>query len=276
MSNLSETPEFLKGRWDSGLWLNALNAIREEMDYSRRFKIDGDFLNNLGLPQINGRLDLRGIPFYVPLSPPIMGANMTPIRLKSNKLVDVDFSWSHMQFYMLKMEIENCVFIETQMDSCYFTHCKVSNSRFDNALLKASDFGGRSSFSECVFNGTKTRYSGVISKFANFKNCSFLNLDWRAMEFAACQFENCIFSGKLANSKIIKFSPYEFYDKIRAFLFGGLAKFTKCDFSDLNVKHLSIENGALITEECIGFPGFKVESKEGRNYFDYFSKSPKR
>ena len=274
MNKSSETLEQLKDRWNSGIWLKALNAIREKMDTGRPYRISKNFFNSLGLPQINGRLDFRGSPFYVPLSPPIMGRTMTPIKFISNDIADIDFSWSHMQFYMIDMQIENCVFMETQMDSCDFLRCKVTNSHFDNARLKASSFVERSIFSGCVFNGTKIRYSGVISDYANFQHCSFLNIDWSSMEFGACQFEDCLFSGQLMKSKIYRFHPYGFYYIIRFFLCGGVAKFIKCDFSALNVKRLSIVNRALITEECIGFPSIKIESKEGRNCFDYFSRSP--
>lgn len=274
---MAETPEHLTTRWQSGIWKDALNAILREAAQTTR-RISAGFLRSLPLPQIDGRLDLRGVPFYEPIHPPIGGHDKGTFRLFGEEYRDIDFSYATMRFYSGDTKLTNSLFIGATLESCDFWNSDISFCMFNQAYMPWLGISRGTTILKSAFDHSKVLHYGSINGFALFQSCSFLELDWRMINFRGCRFSDCCFTGHLQKAHSQR-PQSEGFGVLRNFLSkrrnDGYNVFLRCAFENLKVTRFSVQDGSLTMHDCTGFPTCSVPSKEGQSYKDFYSDNAK-
>lgn len=274
---MKEPSDGLRMRWKSGIWNKALTAILLEAERATRI-ISADFLKSLGLPIFEGRLDLRGIPFYEVLDPPIGGHDRFHIQLAGAEYKDLDFSYADVNAYAGDTRITNCLFIQSTLTNFRNWNCVFMQCDFSRAFMPWFSATKGSRFIQSVFDDTKIRHHAEIAGYTHFLDCSFLNLDWRMINFRRCVFENIVFSGHLQNAHADRSGGHGI-DALRDFMLKvqnkGYNVFRNCSFTNLLVTRFSVENESLTLLNCTGFPCYFLPSTEFRSDKDFYSESCK-
>jgi hypothetical protein len=269
----SETPESLRERWKSGIWKKALDAILAEATRTTR-TINSAFLESLNLPKFEGRLDLRGISFYEPIDSKIYGRDKCPFRLYGEGYKNIDFSYATVHFYVSATSITNCWFHEATLESCWFNDSTIFSCDFSHAFMPWFSASRETRFVRSIFDHTKIRHDARIYGYANFDECSFLNLDWSMIHFSRCLFNNCMFSGRLQKARSDCSASNgisavrNFWSKLKH---KGFNVFKDCSFDGLEIERFSVEDGSLTLIKSTGFPTYSLPSKEFRADRDYYS-----
>lgn len=277
MNDPSETPESLRQRWLSGTWKNALDAIFAEAAQTTR-RISAGFLRSLNLPDFDGRLDLRGINFFVPLDPLIHGNDKSPLRLHGINFRDIDFSHAVMRFSAGETKLSNVLFCGAILEDFNTWDCVISTCDFSHAFMPWFSASRGTIFTNSKFDYTRIRHHASIHGYARFESCSFLKLDWRMIHFRGCCFSNCRFTGHLQKSYAQKTSSQGFAvfrDYLKKREYSGYNVFVNCSFGNLTVTRFSVQVSALTLKHCVEFPTSTLPSKEGRTYLDYYSNNVK-
>lgn len=275
MEEYDQTPDALKERWSSGIWVDALRKIHEQASKATRL-ITFEFIANLNLPLFDGRLDLRGIPFFAPIEPPIRGADKSPLRFKGENLNRIDFSFSHIYVYVSDSAFRDCLFNGATLESSVIDDSNFLECSFCGAKFLWLSISGSSTIESCSFNRSQARHTSEIRGNARLLKCSFQEIDWRALEIEGLKAGQCSFSGKLHNSKIKKASQAGLVDRIKALVGGSSSVFEQCAFEKLQVIRLSIQDEAVRFVECSGIPKYLADSKEGSCFKDYYSQNQDR
>jgi uncharacterized protein YjbI with pentapeptide repeats len=272
-----ETPDSLRERWKSGIWKEALDAILAEAARTTR-SISAEFLGSLSFPHNQGRLDLRGIPFYEPLDPKIYGYDKCPLRLCGDEYKNMDLSYATVRFYVGGTRITNCSFCKSTLESCTLSDCTISNCDFSHAFMPWLSIGKGACFVHTCFDHTKIRHDASIYGYANFEKCSFLNLDWRMLKLNRCLFNDCTFSGHLQKAHADCSSSHGLSAIRNCYLklkYKGCNIFKNCSFDKLKFTRFSVENGSLFLLNCTGFPTYSLPSEEFRADRDFYSDDTK-
>lgn len=277
---MNESPinaETLKARWNEGEWFSQLKAIRSHAE-KHSYVLDTAFLRSLGLPEHDGRLDMRGVPLFIPWDPPRWNLDKTGVRLHDDALTSADFSDAHLhRTYFIGTSISDCLFRRAQLEECCWNTAHIRSCDFSGSRLTWLCVEDRSSISDCFFDGSKMRHSSVICGHSIIHHCSFRSIDWRTLELNACEFRECVFSGKLEKSQLrppIRSRLTKVFEVFRT-RGGASTVFDGCDFTELAVKQFSVYEGAMLLLECSGFPTYKTPDTEWVNSYSYHSEGHK-
>ena len=170
--------------------------------------LDGRPLDGLGLPTVDGRIDLRGLRAPEPI---VAREITTPVRAQVMKnLVEVrgatwrglDFSGSQLEHLRIfDSVIEDCVFDDASCRDVRVWGTTVSNSRFCNTDLHDCALGGLdqqrrwNSYRYVDFTRADLRGSAWMS--AEMTDCTFADTDLSKVEFNGTRFTRCTFAGLL-------------------------------------------------------------------------------
>jgi uncharacterized protein YjbI with pentapeptide repeats len=272
-----ETPDTLRERWKSGIWKEALDAILAEAKRAKH-RISAKFLNSLALPRFDSRLDLRGAPFYEPIDPPIRGADKRSFGFADDTYDRIDLSHALISFYVYDAKLNDCCFNGAAMTSCRFGSSHLLGCNFTGAVMPWLAIETNTVVTRCNFDYSKIRHDACVYGYASFEECSFQEIDWRMVEILGCRMTRCVFSGKLEKSKIKE--PWGTgFQVIRDWFFKrkykGYNIFDRCSFEALTVSRLSVREGSLVLNDCLGFPVFSTPSEEGPFYRNYYSDNTK-
>ena len=168
----------------------------------------GASLEDLGLPMVEGRMDLGGLQRP---DPPVVRRVRTPVAdvteiqatamFRGARWRDLDFSGSRLNaLRLLGCEIENCRFDNCQMRDLrmWSTTLKASTFRRSNlrdSALGAVENGQRNRFSGVEFTHTDLRGSGFTA--ADFDHCLFRESHLEKIDFQTSRFSDCVFEGDL-------------------------------------------------------------------------------
>ena len=169
----------------------------------------GDSLDSIGLPKVDGFIDLRG--FKAP-RPRVVGTRGSPIgemQLLQDPVVvrnarwnSIDFSRARLQSVLLfHSRIENCRFDGADLSHFAMWGTQVESSSFRFADLRRAALGGigqdrsRNSFRNVDFSGADLRET--VHGSADFRDCVFDDCNLTGVDFRADVFESCRFSGEL-------------------------------------------------------------------------------
>jgi uncharacterized protein YjbI with pentapeptide repeats len=265
MKDVFETPESLKSRWQTGEWLSRLSTLRQHAE-GNLCTVDINFIRSLGLPLTEGRLDLRGIPLYIPWNPPKSGLDKAGVRFRKGSNIEaVDFSFAQFYHsYFIRSKVENCLFQGAHIESSWWSDTQVRSCDFSGSFLPVLTVEGRSQFHACSFDRTKIRHYAAIRGGSTVSACSFHGIDWRMVEFDQCAFTDCGFSGTLEKGEMGPRLGFGIGDAISRYFQGkkALTRFTRCDFLKLKVKHCTVRDGFLSLQDCVGFPTQKSPSMD--------------
>jgi uncharacterized protein YjbI with pentapeptide repeats len=168
--------------------------------------LGGGSLDALGLPTVDGRIDLRGLRSP---EPTIAGEITTPIRARVMKnLVEVrgatwrglDFSGSSLEHLRIfDSVIEDCVFDDASCRGSRMWSSAISNTRFCNTDMRDFALGGLdqqgkwNSYRHVDF--TRADLRGSAWKSAEVTDCTFADTDLSKVEFEGTRFTRCTFAG---------------------------------------------------------------------------------
>jgi uncharacterized protein YjbI with pentapeptide repeats len=274
---MKEISDDLRMRWKSGFWKEKLDAILVESARTTHV-ISAEFLWSLNTPQFEGRLDLRGIPFFEPIDPPMGGHDKFHLRLRGSEYKNMDFSHADMKVYVGDTTIKNCLFRESNMVPFRIWECQISQCDFSRAFMPWFEAGRGTQIVESVFDHSKIRHHASAFGYASFELCSFRDIDWRMFHFRGCRFTDCTFTGHLQKS----YAEPTFssgFDAIRDYCskvkYHGHNVFVRCNFDKLKVTRFSVKPKALTLEDCTGFPTYSLPSNEGHLFCDFYSDNAK-
>jgi uncharacterized protein YjbI with pentapeptide repeats len=170
--------------------------------------LSGEPLDRLGLPTVNGRIDLRGL---VAQQPTVAHESTTPIadvkrlanitEVRGARWRGIDFSNSRLDSVrLIHSSIEDCCFDEAQCHDWRMWATTISNCTFRNADLRRSSFGGvdegqRNAFRGVDFTRADLRQTG--HKAAEMSGCTFVDTNLTKVDFQGTVFVNCVFAGEL-------------------------------------------------------------------------------
>jgi len=168
----------------------------------------GSALDDLSLPVLDGRLDLRGISLPDPAvirRYQTSVANVTQIEPSAKfhgvKWENLDFSGSKLKgMRMFGCQINNCRFDKCNLEDLRWWSMAVTDTSFRGANLKKSALGGiqegRRNLYQCVdFSEADLRQTAY--KSAAFENCRFFNSKLVKIDFQGSTFTDCVFEGEL-------------------------------------------------------------------------------
>lgn len=185
-----------KRRWvaDSG---------RLAAEVMRRLGRNGK-LKDLGLGEVDGRVDLRGFANVPRAAKPMASggergrAGPALISLpvvRRLRLVGLDFSGSRLSDWMFRnVEIIDCRFDDAHLDWHVFGGL-VADTSFRGTDLRGSLLGKKTIYRNCVFERADLRKATATA--ITFENVAFEDANLRDVEFPDSRFIGCRFAGKL-------------------------------------------------------------------------------
>lgn len=165
---------------------------------------DGD-LSPLGLPTVNGRVDLRGIRAPTPELVRSFRIGGLQVREMANTVVVENVRWRGID--MSKAVLPSLRFFDVALDDCVFDRADCRGWRAWRSCFTSSSFvradlrdfsmgaveGRRNVFQSVDFSHADLRGSGHGS--AHFARCNFANAKLAKVNFLGDVFEDCRFAG---------------------------------------------------------------------------------
>jgi uncharacterized protein YjbI with pentapeptide repeats len=182
-------------------------SVIEPMEVWARLAGKGS-LNDLDLPRIEGRVDLRAL--NAP-DPTVIGRRAFPfaqveelrgiIWLKGVHWKSIDFSRARLRSLRFHhCTIENCRFDDADCQDWRMWETNVVDTSFRSTSLRSATLGGvendkRNRFIRVDF--TKTDLRGTANRSADFIDCLFRDAVLAKVDFQGSVFVNCVFEGEL-------------------------------------------------------------------------------
>lgn len=172
--------------------------------------LHGRSLDSLGLPQVEGRIDLRGL--NAP-DPTVSGtsafadyeiADLSGLtEINGIEWKDLDFTGSRLaELRLMNATIRNCVFDQAYCQGWRAWSTHVQNASFAGADLRGSQMGapyqGRASRYEKA-DFTKADLRGASFPSMELEGCLFLQSKFKKLNFNGSSLSNCVFEGTLAD-----------------------------------------------------------------------------
>jgi uncharacterized protein YjbI with pentapeptide repeats len=168
----------------------------------------GQSLDGLGLPSIEGRVDLGGLQLAAPM---VVDRHQTAVgeiaqiepaaTFRGVRWQNLDFSGSRLNgMRMFGCELENCRFDNCQLQdlriwSTTLKQCSFRRSNLRTAALGGIEKGRRNVFSGVDFSGADLRRTAYTA--AAFEGCLFANTRLDKVDFQTSTFVDCRFEGEL-------------------------------------------------------------------------------
>ena len=170
--------------------------------------LSGKSLHGLGLGQIDGRADLRGLPVPAPSILGSEGFHGLTIRemgglLEFNgvRLEALDLSNSTLEsLRFFECEIVNCKFTSATCPDWRMWGVNVTDTDFEGASLQDALLGGRHQGRGNIFRSTTFRKADlrrIACDSALFVDCDFSNAKISHVDFGSTGFVRCRFAGEL-------------------------------------------------------------------------------
>ncbi len=165
----------------------------------------GQSLTDLGLPTIDGRVDLRGLP-----APRVSSSERGRGIEELHDLTEVRGArWCALNFS--GADLESLRFFDARIDNCVFDGARCRDWRMwgttladtslrsadlrDSALGGMADDGKRNAFVRVDFSKADLRGTALPS--ADFTGCVFSHTKLAKVDFQGCVFVDCVFEGLL-------------------------------------------------------------------------------
>lgn len=151
---------------------------------------DGDRLDGLGLGQVDGRTDLRGVVFTADIT-----------RFPGVRLHGIDFSKASLAvLHLVDCAIENCVFDAADCQFWNFQRSSVADCSFVEADLRRSRLGEWSEGKGNTFartNFTSAKMQWCSTSAATYTDCNFSYAALNKVNFWQSSLIRCTFAGPL-------------------------------------------------------------------------------
>ena len=199
-------------RWAREPWLTLGPRIHTLLGKGRR-------LDDPEIPNHEGRLDLRGLPFprrgrwgSFPWFPELQPASSDlPViekplaTFKGASVAGVDLSFADLE----NTNWENCKFRDVHARSanlshCVFSGCGFEDVRLDEANLNSAVLGGFTGYETNTFRRVsfvKADLRHTNYRFPLFEDCDFSRAKFARVNFEASRFVRCRFAGKLGGTE---------------------------------------------------------------------------
>jgi uncharacterized protein YjbI with pentapeptide repeats len=170
--------------------------------------VAGRPLGGLGLGEVEGRIDLRGLPAPVPRRLAryeqagwFIEKLGSLVKLKKVALRGLDLSGAALDSFRLHgCVIENCRFDEARCHDWRMWECRILDSSFCSANLRRATLGPWSDGKGNAFSGVDfagADFRDCTSITAIFENCDFSRAQLDKVEFLRCGIVRCVFAGTL-------------------------------------------------------------------------------
>jgi uncharacterized protein YjbI with pentapeptide repeats len=197
-----ESRQTLRKRWRDGAGAERAAAVLERLQR-------GLPLNDLGLDEHEGRLDLRGLALPEPRSVRHLVAGSSVVEEKAGYFEVREARWerldlSHAALDSLRaagLRASDCRFAAASMRGIRLWAAEIDACSFDGANLRDAGLGGWSPgrggnrFARSSFRGADLRETDCPT--AAFEDCDFSGARLDKVEFGASRFERCRFAGPL-------------------------------------------------------------------------------
>ncbi|GAA2706153.1 pentapeptide repeat-containing protein [Actinoplanes palleronii] len=165
-------------------------------------------LDGLGLPTVDGRIDLRGFTLAEPGFTPVQAAGLTvgvadrPLpELRKARLRGVDLSGARLRhFTLIDPQFEDCLLRGADLTNFgawrgSFERCDLSGATITGTVLSARHRGTGTTWRDCTFDDLTM--TGALVDGATFERCTFDRTRIAEMFFKRCAFTACRMSGEL-------------------------------------------------------------------------------
>ena len=160
----------------------------------------------IGIEYFDGKLDCRGLSFPEPMLGKFndqFHQDKRAFRFKNYDFTNVDFSYSNFNSnWLININIEGCIFIETNLSNCNFENCAIlkttfKGANFSDTVLNSSNRKGNGHFNECIFE--ECNFTSVFLLYPTIEKCSFINSIYDSADFGGSRLKDCIFTGIMHN-----------------------------------------------------------------------------
>jgi uncharacterized protein YjbI with pentapeptide repeats len=168
----------------------------------------GKSFEGLGLPNVEGRLDLRGLSLPEPEFTPHQVGRLTVgvaagklPEIRSARLHGLDLRGSRLRHLrLLDVRMVDCDLSGADLTDfaawrSTFEGCDLSGADLTDALLSSLHKGVGNVWHRCRFNASKL--DGIVANGAEFRDCTFENVTLANMVFGGCTFVDCRMTGSL-------------------------------------------------------------------------------
>ena len=199
---MAESRQTLRKRWREGAGAERAAAVLERLR-------EGLPLDDLGLDEHDGRLDLRGLALPKPRSVRHLVAGSSVFEEEAGFFEVRDARWERLDLshavldsvHAAGLRASNCRFDDASMRHARFWGVRVEACSFDGASLRDAGLGGWAAgrggnrFARTSFTGADLRDVGCPA--ATFEDCDFSDARLDKVEFGASRFDRCRFAGSL-------------------------------------------------------------------------------
>jgi uncharacterized protein YjbI with pentapeptide repeats len=188
-------------------------AVLRELDAAQVWPrlIAGHPLDDLGLPRVDGRIDLRGLSAPEPATLQQYMVAGTEVRRLGNLVEIRGAQWTGLDFSNARLEslrffdvrIEQCSFDGARCRDWRMWNTSVEDTSFRKTDLRNAALGGvdgqkRNSFRRVEFAHTDLR--GTVWFSSNMTHCTFDHAKLKSVDFHGTVFEDCTFVGDLEDT----------------------------------------------------------------------------
>lgn len=225
-------------------WVNSAEGRRLAEQVVAKLRANRP-LRRLGLPEVDGRVDLRGL--QLPDAPQVRPVSRWrkaqvaevsgALLLQGLDLAGADFSAARLPHLRLQdTRVRDCRFDDAQLCDLGIvrtsvTSCSFARADLRQAVLAPEQRAPFSSFDDCDFSGSDWR--GVVVRAGQFSRCDFADARLREVDFNASRLTDCRFKGRL--EEVI------FHDQVvtgpRA-VEGSVNEMLDCDFRDAELLYV--------------------------------------